>query len=77
MQYRSTFGSMLKNGPALLQLREAIETKPTVGWEPHDIRSVVGGSKWLVLIYWWARQYPVSDACEEAQVTAKTAVDVY
>ena len=33
--------------------------------------------KWLVLIYWWARQYPVSDACEEAQVTAKTAVDVY
>ena len=32
---------------------------------------------WLVLMYWWARQYPVSDACEEAQVTAKTAVDVY
>ena len=24
-----------------------------------------------------ARQYTVSDACEEAQVTAKTAVDVY
>ena len=25
----------------------------------------------------WARQFHVSDACEEAQVTAKTTVDVY
>ena len=32
--------------------------------------------KWLILIYWWAKQYPVSDAEEEAQVTNTTAIQV-
>ena len=33
--------------------------------------------KWLLLIYWWARQYPVTDAQEEAaQVTNTTAIQV-
>ena len=32
--------------------------------------------QWLLLIYWWARQYPVSDAANEAQVDRGTAVDV-
>ena len=25
--------------------------------------------KWLVLLYWWIRQYPVTDAAEEAKVS--------
>ena len=33
--------------------------------------------KWLVLLYWWARQYPVTDAAEEAKVEDNTAVAVY
>ena len=33
--------------------------------------------QWLLLMYWWARQYPVSDAANEAQVDRGTAVDVY
>ena len=29
------------------------------------------------IFYWWARQYPVTDAAEEADVEKGTAVDVY
>ena len=30
--------------------------------------------KWLVLLYWWIRQYPVGDAAEEARVSRETAI---
>ena len=33
--------------------------------------------KWLVLLYWWIRQYPVGDAAEEARVSRETAINVY
>ena len=33
--------------------------------------------KWLILMYWWVREYAVGDASEEAQVTANSAVQVY
>ena len=33
--------------------------------------------QWLVLFYWWARQYPVTDAAEEAEVEKKTAIQAY
>ena len=33
--------------------------------------------KWLILLYWWVRQYPVTDAAEEAKVEPNTAVAVY
>ena len=33
--------------------------------------------KWLIIMHWWARQYPVTDAAEEAQVNSGTAVDAY
>ena len=28
-------------------------------------------------MYWWIRQYPVSDAAQEAEVQEKTAIQVY
>ena len=28
-------------------------------------------------MYFWAREYPVSDAAEEAEVQQKTAIDIY
>ena len=31
----------------------------------------------LVLFYWWAREYPVTDAGEEAEVDRKTAIQAY
>ena len=33
--------------------------------------------KWKVLIYWWVRDYPVSNAAEEAHVGRDTAINVY
>ena len=33
--------------------------------------------QWIVLMYWWARQYPVSDAAEGAEVDKKTAIQIY
>ena len=33
--------------------------------------------KWLMLLYLWAREYPVSDARDETLVTKTTAVNVY
>ena len=31
----------------------------------------------MILMYWWARNYPVTDAAQEAQVTEATACVVY
>ena len=33
--------------------------------------------KWLILLHWWIREYPVTDAAEEAKVTETTAIQVY
>ena len=33
--------------------------------------------KWLILLYWWVREYPVSDAAEEAEVTRATGIQAY
>ena len=33
--------------------------------------------KWVVLMYWWARNYPVIDAARKAKVTEATACAVY
>ena len=32
---------------------------------------------WLILMYWWIREYPVGDAAEEAKVNKDTAGAVY
>ena len=33
--------------------------------------------QWIVLMYWWACEYPVKDAAEEAEVDEKTAIQMY
>ena len=33
--------------------------------------------QWLVLMHWWCRQYPVTDASQEAKVTEATGVQAY
>ena len=33
--------------------------------------------KFLLILHMWARQYPVSDVAEEAEVALSTAIDVY
>ena len=31
----------------------------------------------MILMYWWARNYPVTDAASEAEVTEASACSVY
>ena len=33
--------------------------------------------KWLLVLYLWAREYPVKDVAEEAEVDQGTAIDMY
>ena len=33
--------------------------------------------QWLILIYWWVKEYPVIKAAEEAGVCEASAIDVY
>ena len=33
--------------------------------------------QWIVLLYWWAGEYAVSDAAQEAEVDEKTAIQTY
>ena len=33
--------------------------------------------KWLLMLYLWAREYPVTDAAEESEISARVAVDIY
>ena len=33
--------------------------------------------KWLLLIFFWSREYPVMDAAKDSEVTHTTAINVY
>ena len=33
--------------------------------------------KWLLIIYLWARDYPVIDAAQEVEITKTSAIDVF
>ena len=33
--------------------------------------------KWLLIIYLWAREYPVTDAAQEVEITKTSAIDVF
>ena len=33
--------------------------------------------KWLILMHWWAKEYPVTEAAVEAKVSEPTAIQVY
>ena len=40
-------------------------------------RSKLTLQKWLLLMHWWAKEYPVTNAAEEVEVSNKTAIQVY
>ena len=40
-------------------------------------KSCLSLQKWVILMDWWARQYPVTDAAEEAEVKESTVSQVY
>ena len=40
-------------------------------------KSKLSLQQWLVVLHWWCRQYPVTDAAEEAKVSKVTAIQCY
>ena len=40
-------------------------------------KSKITLQKWLLLMHWWARQYPVKDAATKTEVSLHTAIQVY
>ena len=33
--------------------------------------------QWLLMLYLWAREYQVSDAAEEAEISSRVVIDIY
>ena len=50
---------------------------PASGMIVSFLKSQLSLKKWVVLMYWWAENYPVTDAACEAEVTEATACAVY
>lgn len=42
-----------------------------------EAKSRLSLQKWLLVIYLWAREYPVTDVASEANISARVAVDMY
>ena len=52
-------------------------TRKTIREGSFFAKSRLSLQKWLLLMYMWVRQYPVTDACEEVEVDQRTGIDVY
>ena len=55
----------------------ACKTTKTIRSKSFFVKSKLSLQKWLILIVWWAKQYPMTDAATEAEVTDATACQVY
>jgi len=53
------------------------KTRKSVRQGSFFAKSRISLQKWLLLMYLWAREYPVTDAKEEAEVDKHTAIDIY
>ena len=53
------------------------KTRKTIRESSFFHRSHMTLQQWLLLIYLWAREYPVTDVAEEAEVDKGTAIDVF
>ena len=34
-------------------------------------------NKWMLVMYWWARQYSVTDSHDKAEIDKPTAIDIH
>ena len=53
------------------------KTRKTIRDGSFFSKSRMSLQKWMILMHCWARNYPLSDAAEESQIDAGTAVDVH
>ena len=52
-------------------------TRKSIWYNSFFAKSRLPLNKWVLLIYFWVRQYPVTDAHEEAEVGEHTAINIY
>ena len=62
-----------------LDLFAVVPVRQRSHWEQEAFfsKSKLTLQKWMVLIYWWVCDYPVSDAAEEAHIGRDMAINVY
>ena len=53
------------------------KTRNTIRLDSFFHKSRITLQQWMILIYLWVRQYPVTDAADEVDVHRATAIDVY
>ena len=86
----NTFIALIYRCSVAMEERERSDCSDGVSWycpQCYTRKTIRDGSffsksclslqKLLLLMYLWARQYPVTDAMEEAEVDRRTAIDVY
>ena len=59
----------------VFRCRSCKATKPLWAGSFFD-KSKLPLQKWLILLYWWTKEYSVGDAAEEAKVSRETALPV-
>ena len=53
------------------------KTTKSIRSESFFSKSKMTLSQWLILLYWWVKEYPILKAAEEADVSDVSAIDVY
>ena len=68
-----------KVSDSLAQMKEGVATSHvgTLRAGSFFDKSKLQLQAWLLLLYWWVKEYPVGDAAEEAKVSRVSAINVY
>ena len=53
------------------------KTTKSVRYGSFFTKSKLRLSQWIIVIYCWVRQYPVTKACEESRASRKAAIDIF
>ena len=53
------------------------KTTKSVRYGSFFTKSKLRLSQWIIVIYCWVRQYPVTKACEESRASRKATIDIF
>ena len=56
---------------------QILQTSTSIRDGSFSSKSKLTLQKWLILIFWWLHEFPVTDAKTAAEIYVGTAVDVY
>ena len=89
--HKSIFGNVSRCPGLVLHERPRRDVSDKYSWHRHPVqipsehqpqevffaKSKLSLQKRLLMLHLWAREYPVSDAAEEAEILLRVAVDIY